>query len=55
LATGHDHGFLTDGATFTTIDVPGALVTYAQRINSAGQIVGIFGNATGAHGFLATP
>jgi uncharacterized membrane protein len=49
-ATGR-HGFLKEGATFTTIDVPGAIATDAQGINDAGQIVGGFGNVTG-HGFL---
>ena len=30
--------------TFTTIDVPGAFSTYANGINDAGQIVGVFFN-----------
>jgi probable HAF family extracellular repeat protein len=38
--------------TFTTIDVPGAVVTAAFGINNRGQIVGVFGDATGGHGFL---
>ena len=50
-----DHGFLTDGTTFTTIDVPGATRTDALGINAAGQIVGLFfGDATGVHGFLTS-
>jgi probable HAF family extracellular repeat protein len=51
-ATQHTHGFLKDGTTFTTIDVPGALSTIAYGINTAGQIVGSFQDATGFHGFL---
>src|SRR5215831_14249160 len=51
-STGKFHGFLKDGATFTTIDVPGANATVALGINDAGQIVGLFENATGTHGFL---
>jgi hypothetical protein len=35
--------------TFTTIDVPGATFTFAFGINTAGQIVGRFGDATGSH------
>src|SRR5215831_17435643 len=47
------HGFLKDGATFTTIDVPaGANFTELHGINDAGQIVGVFRDATGQHGFL---
>ena len=41
--------------SFTTIDVPGASATLANGINSSGQIVGNFTDATGGHGFLATP
>jgi hypothetical protein len=43
-----------DSYTFTQIDVPGAS-TDAFGINDAGQIVGLFSNSTGTHGFLATP
>jgi len=38
--------------TFTTIDMPGAASTYAFGINNAGQIVGSYDDAAGAHGFL---
>src|SRR4051794_5276606 len=40
--------------TFTQIDVPGAYITYAYGINDAGQIVGVFTDSTGDHGFLDT-
>src|SRR5262249_22268165 len=53
--TDGDHGFLKDAATFTTIDAPGAILTGALGINDAGQIVGLFDDATGRHGFVATP
>jgi uncharacterized membrane protein len=49
------HGFLTDGQTYTTLDVPGSNAnpgTVAQGINDAGQIVGSFGDSLGNHGFL---
>jgi len=41
----HDHGF-------TTIDVPGASFTQALGINPKGNVVGVYSNATGTHGFL---
>ena len=40
---------------FTTIDVPGAGNTYASGINDAGQVTGYYYDATGAHGFVASP
>ncbi|MBZ5597048.1 MAG: DUF3466 family protein [Acidobacteriia bacterium] len=40
--------------TYTTIDVPGAVVTVVQGINSAGDLVGYYANAEPGvtHGFL---
>jgi uncharacterized membrane protein len=38
-------------ATYTQIDVPGADHTWIFGINNLGDVVGEFGNATGAHGF----
>jgi uncharacterized membrane protein len=47
------YGFLKDGATFTSIAVPGAMSTEAHGITPAGQIVGQFHDAAGVlHGFL---
>jgi probable HAF family extracellular repeat protein len=40
--------------SFTQIDVPGAVMTEARGINDAGQIVGLFDDSTGGHGFLDT-
>lgn len=41
------------GETFTTIDVPNALATYAKDINNTGQIVGQYVDAAGTnHAFL---
>jgi hypothetical protein len=37
------------------LDVPGAIGTVAFGINASGDIVGLFGDSTGNHGFLATP
>src|SRR6266508_408447 len=59
-ATG-THGFLLrrrerdddgDNDAFTTIDVPGASFTEAFGINPEGNVVGLYRNATGTHGFL---
>ena len=46
--------------TFTTLDVPGASFrgesfTEASGINDAGQVVGLFRDSSGAHGFVASP
>jgi len=50
---------LASGASafnFTTIDVPGALITAPFGIKRAGSIVGLYTDAAGnAHGFLAVP
>jgi probable HAF family extracellular repeat protein len=35
-------GFLYSGGAFTSIDVPGAIVTQARSINDRGQIVGVY-------------
>ena len=52
-AGGRGHGFLLNGGSFTTLDVPGATATAAFGINAAGQIVGQYADAGGRfHGFL---
>ncbi len=41
------------GSTFTKIDFPGALATFALGINDPGEVAGSYNDATGnAHGFL---
>ena len=41
------------GATFATIDFPGAANTWAHGVNDAGQIVGSYDDSTGfSHGFF---
>ena len=52
LSNGLTHGFLKTGATFTSIDYPGALSTSAQSVNNNGQILGNFTDSQGAHGFV---
>jgi uncharacterized membrane protein len=48
------HGFLynTQTSTFTTIDVPGAVLTQARDINDLGQIVGVYFDGETTHGFV---
>ena len=46
------HGFLLSGGLLTTIDVPGAILTEAFGINERGDIVGVYEDAAGLHGFL---
>ncbi len=40
------------GGTFTSIDYPGATQTRAHGINSSGDIVGLYTDASGTHGYL---
>jgi probable HAF family extracellular repeat protein len=54
-SNGASHGFELRDGNFTTIDVPGSLSTIATKVNSAGQVVGLYNDAIGQHGFLATP
>ena len=52
---GNVHGMLLSGGVFTSMDPPGAVETIAIGVNDAGQIVGVYANSSGAHGFLWTP
>jgi hypothetical protein len=38
--------------TYSSLDYPGASQTFASGINDSGQVVGIYEDATGWHGFL---
>lgn len=55
-STGGAHGFLLNGDGLTQLDFPGAGViqTVANGINPQGYIVGVYTDAKGNHGFLAT-
>ena len=54
------HGYLYSNGTYTAVTDPSALIdasvggygTYAHSINGSGQIVGIYADAGGIHGFL---
>jgi probable HAF family extracellular repeat protein len=45
----------TGSGAFTKIDVPNSTRTEAHGINGSGQIVGLFADAGGGHGFLRDP
>lgn len=48
--------FIYANKIFTTLQFPGAIVTYANGVNNAGQVVGSFTDAAGfTHGFLYSP
>jgi hypothetical protein len=55
VSDGNRHGFLrsSNGAVFTTLDAPGAVITTAEGINNARTIVGAYFDANGTlHGFV---
>jgi hypothetical protein len=52
--TGRLHGFVLSGGVFSTIDVPGAIDTYALGISPRGDVVGQYKAADGRHGFVMT-
>jgi probable HAF family extracellular repeat protein len=52
LVLGAPTGAWATSYTFTTLDPPGGGSTYARAINAAGQVVGLYSDGTGAHGFL---
>src|SRR5207248_10093178 len=41
----HDHGYLKDGSSFTSINIPGATDTRCVAINRSGMIVGEYDHA----------
>ena len=50
-----NHGFLLSRGNFSTIDFPGALLTFASDINANGETVGFYVDASfNVHGFLLT-
>ena len=51
------HGFLLDAGVFTTIDVPfpDSFDTVIRGIDSRGDLAGLFFDAQGTHGFIASP
>jgi uncharacterized membrane protein len=52
----HNHAYILNGGTYTSLNVPGAIASFAQGINDGGTIVGYYGDASGhIHGFEAIP
>ena len=49
---GTPHGFIKNGKSYTTLDVPGANFTLAFAINNRGEVPGLYQDASGYHGFL---
>jgi hypothetical protein len=53
VQSGLNHGFLLRGGTYSSIDVPGAVLTQAWKINAAGQVAGRYKSPDGKwHAFL---
>ena len=50
---GNRRGFVLSNGVYTTLDVPGSLLTVAEGINNPGQIAGLYVDADGnQHGFV---
>jgi probable HAF family extracellular repeat protein len=45
-------GFLYNGGSYTTIDVPGSVDTWETAINNTGQVTGYYDDGTNSIGFL---
>lgn len=54
-STGNLHGFLLSGGQYTTLDFPNAAWTLAFGVNGSDNIVGLYEDAGGIHGFLRVP
>ena len=54
MMTGQTEGYLIDDGEFTPFIVPGSNFTAAWDVNPAGEVAGIYRNATGFHGFVRT-
>jgi len=52
MATGRTEGYLVDDGVFTPFVVPGSLMTAAWDVNPLGEVVGVYRDAAGFHGFV---
>jgi hypothetical protein len=51
--TGTPHGFVKNGAKYTTLDAPGAIYTIGNGINNEGVVAGLYVNPDHSHhGFM---
>jgi hypothetical protein len=48
-------GFVYSGGTYSTINVPGSLDTFATGINASGEVTGYYYTNSATYGFIATP
>lgn len=54
MTANRTEGFVIDDGVFTPLLVPGSTLTAAWDVNPAGEVVGVYSNAAGFHGFLLT-
>ncbi|HUG40426.1 MAG TPA: hypothetical protein VMM12_08070, partial [Longimicrobiales bacterium] len=54
MMTGRGEGYVIEDGVFSSFIVPGSTFTAAWDVNPAGEIVGIYRDATGFHGFIYT-
>ena len=47
-------GFIIDNGVFAPLVVPGSIQTVAWDVNPRGDVVGVYRNAAGFHGFVQT-
>lgn len=52
METNRGRGFVVSGGTFLPFDVPGSTFTAAWDVNARGDVVGVYRDARGVHGFL---
>ena len=54
MMTGQTMGYTIDDGVFTTFMVPGSSFTTAWDVSPRGDVVGVYRNATGLHGYVRT-
>lgn len=52
MMEGRSEGYVIDDGVFTPLLVPGSTSTAAWDVNPVGEIVGVYGDETGIHGFV---
>jgi hypothetical protein len=54
MMSGQTRGYTIDDGAFTDFMVPGSVLTTAWDVNPRGDIVGVYRNASGFHGYVRT-
>lgn len=54
MALNRTEGFVIDNGVFAPLVVPGSIQTVAWDVNPRGDVVGVYRNAAGFHGFMRT-